>query len=108
MAERRNVSQVLATMPKDGHPSGGVVIDAGMAPTAIVEGRGFWRDGQAPAAFLSEAVAIFTQRTGHAPAVAYCHPGQAAELRGHGVEVRPAPGLNVRMMILAGVQDEKL
>jgi len=70
-----------------------------------VEGRGFWRNGQAPASFLAEAVAIYTQRTGHAPALAYCAPELVGELGGHGVEVRAVRGLNGRSVILAGGDD---
>lgn len=66
-----------------------------------VEGRGFWRDGQTPAAFIEEARAIYEKRTGHMPAICYCHASQVDGLAGCGVEVRPAR-LNERCVILAG------
>lgn len=70
-----------------------------------VEGRGYWRNGQAAGAFLAEIMAIYQQRTGHAPSLAYCAPGLGAELGSLGLLVREVRGLNERSVILAGGDD---
>jgi hypothetical protein len=72
-----------------------------MPPSGDASGRGYWRDGQKAAAFLGEIMVIYRQRTGHTPSLAICHPGQVADLQGHGLEVRSAR-VNARLVILRG------
>lgn len=109
--ERRNVSKDSVPEAQGRPQSEPRGIDDGRDTTAVamlpignIEGRGFWRDGQQPGAFMREIMAIYAQRTGHAPALAICNPGQVANLQGHGVEVRAAR-VNARCVILAGVSD---
>ena len=80
---------------------GGVGIYDGRDTTANVEGRAYWRDGQPVAAFLGEIVALYERKSGHAPAVAICHPCHVDELRAFGLVTRSAP-VNIRLVILCG------
>ena len=76
-------------------------IDDPVADITDVQGRGYWRlDGQPPASFLADCVAIYERKTGRRPAVVYCHPDLVGDLGGD-YNVKAAK-VNARMLILAG------